>query len=175
MRCSMNGDDRDVKDLTPRLFRSPAGLFAITVLSIFAAEAVVMVVLSALPQGIPLLTEALIDAVLLTIIVVPVLYFFFYRPLSAHMAERVRMEEGREKLIGELKTALEKIKVLSGLLPVCAACKRIRDDGGGWVSMEKYISERSNAQFTHSICDICAEKLYGVDGIDSKTGTGTSG
>lgn len=164
----MNDEDRGAPSPAPRLFRSPARLFAVTALSIFVAEAAVMFVLSALPQ-IPLPAEALLDAVMLTLTVLPVLYFFFYRPLSTHMAERVRMEEGREKLIGELKTALERIKVLSGLLPVCASCKRIRDDGGGWVSMEKYISERSDAQFTHSICDVCAERLYGLDG---KTASG---
>ena len=164
----MNDEDRGAPDPTPRLFRSPARLFAVTALSIFVAEAAVMFVLSALPQ-IPLPAEALLDAVMLTLTVLPVLYFFFYRPLSTHMAERVKMEEGREKLIGELKTALERIKVLSGLLPVCASCKRIKDDAGGWVSMEKYISERSDAQFTHSICDVCAERLYGLDG---KTASG---
>ena len=164
----MNEEDRGAPDPAPRLFRSPARLFAVTALSIFVAEAAVMFVLSALPQ-IPLPAEALLDAVMLTLTVLPVLYFFFYRPLSTHMAERVRMEEGREKLIGELKAALERIKVLSGLLPVCASCKRIKDDAGGWVSMEKYISERSDAQFTHSICDVCAERLYGLDG---KTASG---
>lgn len=166
----MNVEDGGVKDLTPRLLRSPSGLLAITALSIFAAEAVVMLVLAVLPpQRLPVLAEAFFDAVLLTLIVVPILYFSFYRPLSAHMAERIKVEESREKLIGELQAALERIKVLSGLLPVCASCKRIRDDVGGWVSMEKYISERSEAQFTHSICDVCAERLYGIDG---KTGTG---
>ena len=164
----MNEEDRGAPDPAPRLFRSPARLFAVTALSIFVAEAAVMFVLSAIPQ-LPLPVEALLDAVMLTLTVLPVLYFFFYRPLSTHMAERVRMEEGREKLIGELKTALERIKVLSGLLPVCASCKRIKDDAGGWVSMEKYISERSDAQFTHSICDVCAERLYGLDG---KTASG---
>lgn len=154
----------DVRDVTPRLFRSPAGLLAITAISIFAAEAVVMVVLSLLPQRIPLLAEALLDAVMLTVIVVPILYFSFYRPLRAHMVERIRIEEGREKLIGELQAALERIKVLSGLLPVCASCKKIKDDARGWVSMEKYISERSDAEFTHSICDECAERLYGTEG-----------
>lgn len=147
----------------PRLMRSAAGLLALTAVSIFAAEALVMFIISALPQRLPMLAEAFLDAVLLTLIVVPILYFSFYRPLSSHMAERVRVEESREKLIGELQEALERIKVLSGLLPVCASCKRIRD-GGGWVSMEKYISERSEAQFTHSICEVCAESLYGEDG-----------
>lgn len=163
----MKVDDRGAPGLTPRLLRSPAGLFAITVLSIFAAEALVMVVISALPKDITLLAEAFIDAVLLTLVIVPVLYFSFYRPLRTHMVEREAMERGREELIGELQTALEKIKVLSGLLPVCASCKRIRD-GIAWVSMEKYISERSEAQFTHSICEVCAERLYGAD---ARTGT----
>lgn len=160
----MNDDDRGVKDLTPKLFRNPAGLLAITAISIFVAEAIVMLLLSDFLHTLPALAEAVLDGFVLTIIVVPILYVFFYRPLSSHMAERVKMEQGREKLIGELKAALERIKVLSGLLPVCASCKRIRDEGS-WVSMEKYISERSDAQFTHSICDECAERLYGVDGM----------
>jgi len=165
----MNDEDRGAPDPAPRLFRSPARLLAITALSIFVAEAIVMLLLSDFLHTLPKLTEAVLDGFVLTVIVVPILYFFFYRPLSAHMAERIKVEESREKLIGELKTALERIKVLSGLLPVCASCKRIKDDGGGWVSMEKYISERSDAQFTHSICDVCAERLYGLDG---KTASG---
>ncbi len=164
----MKVNDRGAPGLIPKLPRSPAGLFATTALAIFAAEALVMIVISALPKDVPVLTEAFIDAVLLTVVVVPVLYFSFYRPLRNHMAEREAMEKGREKLIGELQSALEKIKVLSGLLPVCASCKRIRD-GIGWVSMEKYISERSEVQFTHSICDVCADRLYGAD---ARTGTG---
>jgi len=156
------------KRCTPRLFCSPIGLLAITALSIFLAETIVMFMLSALPQRLPVFAEAMLDAVMLTIIVLPVLYLFFYRPLSAHIAERAKVEEGREKLIDELRAALEKVKVLSGLLPVCASCKRIRD-ADSWVSMEKYISERSDAQFTHSICDECAERLYGI--TDDKTGT----
>lgn len=150
------------KPCTPRLFCSPTGLLAITAISIFVAEAVVMLVLSALPHELTILSEAVLDAVMLTIVILPVLYLFFYRPLHAHISQREKVEEGRERLIGELRAALEKIKVLSGLLPVCASCKRIRE-GGAWVSMEKYISERSEAQFTHSICDECAERLYGIE------------
>lgn len=155
------------KPCTPSLFCSPLGLLAITALSIFVAEAIVMFLLSVLPYRLGVVAEAVLDGVILTVIVLPVLYVFFYRPLSAHIAEREKVEEGREKLIDELRAALEKIKVLSGMLPICASCKRIRDQGS-WVSMEKYISERSEAQFTHSICDECAERLYGIEG---KTGT----
>jgi PAS domain S-box-containing protein len=69
-------------------------------------------------------------------------------------------EEAREKLIGELENALEKIKKLSGLLPICASCKNIRDDEGYWQRIEQYISEHSEANFTHGICPECIKKLY---------------
>ena len=64
----------------------------------------------------------------------------------------------REKF--ELEHAIEKIEVLSGLLPICAQCKKIRDDQGYWSQIELYISKYSQAEFTHSICPECAEKLY---------------
>jgi DNA-binding response OmpR family regulator len=60
----------------------------------------------------------------------------------------------------ELKEALAEVKRLSGLLPICAHCKKIRNDSGYWQQIEAYISERSTAQFSHSICPECAEKLY---------------
>ncbi len=61
----------------------------------------------------------------------------------------------------ELQKALSEIKTLSGLLPICASCKKIRDDKGYWNQIELYIRDRSDAEFSHSICPICAEKLYG--------------
>ncbi len=69
-------------------------------------------------------------------------------------------EEKREQLIGELKEALSKVKILSGLLPICASCKKIRDDKGHWSQMESYIRERSEADFSHGICPECAKRLY---------------
>ncbi len=61
----------------------------------------------------------------------------------------------------DLQKALSEIKTLSGLLPICASCKKIRDDKGYWNQIELYIRDRSDAEFSHSICPICAEKLYG--------------
>jgi hypothetical protein len=61
----------------------------------------------------------------------------------------------------ELQTALEEVKVLSGLLPICASCKKIRDDQGYWQQIENYISYHTDAEFTHSHCPDCIEKLYG--------------
>lgn len=82
--------------------------------------------------------------------------------------QRTRMEQEREKLILELREALSTVKQLSGLLPICANCKRIRDDQGEWSNLERYISERSNAEFSHGICPTCRETLYPELGIDRK-------
>lgn len=60
----------------------------------------------------------------------------------------------------ELQEALAKIKTLSGLLPICASCKKIRDDKGYWNRIETYISDHSEAEFSHSICPECTKKLY---------------
>jgi len=71
-------------------------------------------------------------------------------------------EQEREKLIQELQDSIAKIKTLSGLLPICASCKKIRDDKGYWQQVEEYIGERSEAQFTHGICPQCTEKFFPV-------------
>ena len=62
----------------------------------------------------------------------------------------------------------EEIRKLSGLLPICASCKKIRDDNGYWMQIEKYIGEHSEAQFTHSICPECTERLYPELNLNSK-------
>jgi hypothetical protein len=76
------------------------------------------------------------------------------------MEERKIAQIEKEKLIVELKNALREVKTLSGLLPICASCKKIRDDQGYWNQIESYIQIRSNAEFSHSICPDCAKKLY---------------
>ncbi|MDD5759108.1 MAG: response regulator [Desulfobulbaceae bacterium] len=66
----------------------------------------------------------------------------------------------RETLLLELQAALEKVKLLSGFLPICASCKKIRDDSGYWQQIESYIRDHSEAEFSHGICPDCARKLY---------------
>ena len=66
----------------------------------------------------------------------------------------------RERLIAELQDALAKVKLLSGLLAMCASCKRIRDEQGSWRPLELYIRSHSEADFTHGICPECLQKLY---------------
>ncbi len=74
------------------------------------------------------------------------------------ITERKRAEQKREKLIGELKAALAQVKPLGGLLPICAGCKKIRDDNGYWSQVESYISKHTDAQFTHGYCPECIKK-----------------
>lgn len=60
----------------------------------------------------------------------------------------------------ELQRALKEVKVLRGLIPICASCKKIRNDGGFWQQLEEYLSEHSEAEFSHGLCQPCIKKLY---------------
>jgi len=73
---------------------------------------------------------------------------------------RRQAEMDRERLILELRSALEDIRVLRGLLPICVGCKRIRDDKGNWKDLEQFVEERSEAQFSHGLCEECMSRLY---------------
>jgi methyl-accepting chemotaxis protein len=80
--------------------------------------------------------------------------------LQEEISERVKMIKDREKLIAKLETALSEIRQLSGMLPICAYCKKIRDDKGYWNQIEAYIQKHTQAQFSHSICQECAKHHY---------------
>lgn len=76
------------------------------------------------------------------------------------ISRRKEMESDREKLIKKLQDALDTIKTLRGIIPICASCKKIRDDKGYWNQIEIYIKDHSYADFTHGICPECSKKLY---------------
>jgi HAMP domain-containing protein len=77
------------------------------------------------------------------------------------MIERRKQSEAeRERLIVELQEALKKVKTLSGLLPICASCKKVRDDKGYWSQIDAYISEHSDAEISHGLCPDCMQKIY---------------
>jgi PAS domain S-box-containing protein len=78
--------------------------------------------------------------------------------ISRDITLRKSEERERFKLIEELTESLKQVKTLSGLLPICASCKRIRDDRGYWQQVETYITDHTNADFTHGICPDCLEK-----------------
>ena len=65
-----------------------------------------------------------------------------------------------EKVNSDLKQALDNIKTLKGLLPICAYCKKIRDDSGYWQQMETYVRDHTNADFSHGICPECMKKYF---------------
>ncbi len=79
------------------------------------------------------------------------------------ITESKHAEEDRNKLIFELQEAFDKVKKLSGLLPICAHCKKIRDDKGYWNKIEAYIQENSEATFSHGMCPECSDELYGKE------------
>ena len=91
--------------------------------------------------------------------------------IGTEITARKLAENERERLIVELREALEKVETLSGLLPICASCKNVRDDQGYWRRIEGYISERSGAEFTHGLCPTCAKELHAkLDSLDGPRG-----
>jgi len=76
------------------------------------------------------------------------------------ITERKAAEAERERLIKELQEALGRVKTLSGLLPICASCRRIRDQQGTWHNLEVYIRNHTEADFSHGICPGCHRNLY---------------
>jgi PAS domain S-box-containing protein len=85
---------------------------------------------------------------------------FFLTGIVRDISKRKQIEAERDQLIKSLQDSLAKLKTLSGLLPICASCKKIRDDKGYWNRIETYIQEHSEAEFSHGICPECARKLY---------------
>ena len=80
--------------------------------------------------------------------------------IGLFLGKMKQADKEKSEVIAELKKALEEIKTLSGFLPICASCKKIRDDKGYWNQIEAYISEHSAVEFSHAICPECSEKLY---------------
>jgi DNA-binding response OmpR family regulator len=86
------------------------------------------------------------------------------RELRAHVQVFIRIiraERERDLVIEKLEQALATIKTLSGMLPICSNCKKIRDDKGYWEEVELYVGKHSTAEFTHGICPECIKTLYG--------------
>ena len=84
----------------------------------------------------------------------------FYAGIIRDISQRKQYEKEREALIDHLKRSLTKVRKLSGLLPICASCKKIRDDKGYWNQIEAYIRDHSEAEFSHGICPECSRRLY---------------
>jgi len=116
------------------------------------------------PNAVPL-----ISILHVTVLIIGVAVFSYYyeytrseteRALVRDIAKRRQTEKEKEKLIRQLQKTLTEVTTLSGLLPICSSCKKIRDDKGYWNQIEMYVQKHSEAQFSHGICPDCAEKLY---------------
>lgn len=100
----------------------------------------------------PLVTASIVGGLIGLILIVIGAAFFIEitNPLIVKLSDTIQ----------DLEQALNEVKTLSGLLPICASCKKIRDDKGYWNKIESYISEHTDAEFTHSYCNDCIRKLY---------------
>ncbi|MBU0492911.1 MAG: HAMP domain-containing protein [Chloroflexi bacterium] len=76
------------------------------------------------------------------------------------ITDRQQAQAERERLLHDLQMTLTRVKQLSGMLPICASCKKIRDDAGYWHDVAAYVRDHSEAEFTHGLCPDCAERLY---------------
>ena len=86
----------------------------------------------------------------------------YFTGIIRDITERKQIEIDRERLIAELRNAIEEVKTLSGIIPICAHCKKVRDDKGYWEQVESYVAQHTKAQFSHGICPKCVEKHYPV-------------
>ncbi len=140
-------------------FASPVFLLIITLISIFISEILVMLFIAKLP-AMSHYYEAVLDGIILTVILYPSLFFFVFKPIKTNLELRIKAESELNKTIEELKKSLDEIKVLHGILPFCAACKKIRNDKGYWDKIENYLLEHSEIQFNHGMCPECRKKYY---------------
>ncbi len=127
--------------------------------AIFSSEFIIMMFFHYLPH-LPAYQEAFLDAFILTAIVFPVLYLLVFRPLTIYIRIGKETEKEKNSLIDKLQKALDEVKTLQGIIPICSSCKKIRDDEGYWNRIESYMEKRTDAHFSHSICPECEKKLY---------------
>jgi hypothetical protein len=109
-------------------------------------------------------------AVILPLLRLPFFYYLWHVPVSwsyelIDTAIKVLVLLALAWVVDFIARQRREIYVLEGMLPVCGFCKRIRDEGGGWVQMERYIADRSEARFSHGLCPECAQRHYGDLGV----------
>lgn len=102
-------------------------------------------------------TDVMAESVAL---IISILFFIAILYVTKIIESETSIRREKDELIADLHAAIADIKTLEGIIPICASCKKIRDDRGSWNKLEKYISEHSNAKFSHGLCLECAQKLY---------------
>ncbi|MFO7890066.1 MAG: two-component regulator propeller domain-containing protein [bacterium] len=91
------------------------------------------------------------------------------KDLKQEITERKKIQIEREKLIQELTSALDNVKTLKGMLPICARCKKVKDDQGYWQQVDEYVRDHSETEFSHGLCPECMKKLYPDYDVDDDT------
>ncbi len=140
-------------------YKSPLGYATIIIiLTAMVAEGIGMLIIH--HTGTPHSALVYLDSLLIVGILLPVVYFVIYQPMTTYINTILRLNSENERALEQLQIAIQEIKVLKGILPICANCKKIRDDQGYWRQIEQYISDHSDARFSHGICQECAKLLY---------------
>lgn len=88
------------------------------------------------------------------------IFYMWNKSLKNEIVERKKIENERNVLIAQLQKTLQEVKTLRGFLPICAHCRKIRQDSGYWQQLEIYVQEHTDAKFTHGLCPDCTHKLY---------------
>jgi len=94
------------------------------------------------------------------------LFLFFmvvqHRRAHALLVDRQLADQNQRTLVRELQAAVAEVRTLEGILPICASCKRIKNEGGAWEAVESYVRERTDAEFSHGLCPDCARRDWGA-------------
>ena len=94
------------------------------------------------------------------------LFLFFminqHRRAHALLVDRQQADQNQRALVQELQTAIADVRTLEGILPICASCKRIKNEAGGWEAVEVFVRERTDAEFSHGLCPDCAVRDWGT-------------
>ena len=140
-------------------YKSPLGYATIIIiLTAMVAEGIGMLIIH--HTGTAHSALVYLDSLLIVAILLPAVYFVVYRPMTTYIKAILQLNSENERALEQLQIAMQEIKVLKGILPICANCKKIRDDQGYWRQIEQYISDHSDACFSHGICQECAKLLY---------------
>ena len=115
------------------------------------------------PGAVPVvegITSAILKSFSISMLPWSISFAFFNGVIGLYYGTIKQTNLAKEELILDLQNALTEVKKLSGMLPICSSCKKIRDDDGYWQQIEEYIRDHSEADFTHGICNDCVKELY---------------
>lgn len=139
------------------LYNRPIYLLLTITCTVIISEILVMMILSYLPHLTPV-QNSLFDAALLSITIFPAMYLCVFKPMNKFIEQQRQSKVEKDILIAKLNKALDEVNTLQGIIPICAWCKKIRDDDGYWQQVEVYLVKNPGISLTHGCCPDCADK-----------------